>query len=376
MTENPGDTEQLRRALERQAAALRRLRRRVKRQESVTECLRDISKQLSLMHQRTLDQDGRREATVLAWVRRRIEACRDSIRDRIKRFLTPQLGRLQQYPPRPLAIPASYRKLPPLPEPPRITVVTPSYNQAAFLERTLKSVLDQDYPNLEYIVQDGGSADGTTEVLEHYQDRLARWESAQDRGQSHALNLGFRHATGELLAYLNSDDLLLPGSLHYVARYFAAHPEVDVVYGHRIVIDAQDREVGRWVLPPHDNEILSWVDYVPQETLFWRRSIWDRIGARIDEDFAFAMDWDLLLRFRDAGARFARVPRFLAAFRRHDRQKTSAQIDDVGVKEMNRLRERCLGRPITGAELSAHTRPFLRKHLLFHKLYLLGIMGY
>jgi glycosyltransferase involved in cell wall biosynthesis len=266
--------------------------------------------------------------------------------------------------------------LPRLPEPPLISLVTPSFNQARFLERTLRSVLDQDYPRLQYIVQDGGSTDETIDVLERFQDRLARWESARDRGQSHALNLGFGHASGDVLAYLNSDDLLLPGSLHYVAHFFSTHPQVDVVYGHRIVIDAADREIGRWVLPPHDNDVLSWADFVPQETLFWRRSIWEKVGGWIDEDFHFAMDWDLLLRLREAGACFARVPRFLAAFRVHEEQKTSARIADVGIKEMDRLRQRCLGRPVSGAEIAARTRPFLRKHLLFHKLYRLGVLGY
>jgi hypothetical protein len=115
---------------------------------------------------------------------------------------------------------------------------------------------------------------------------------------------------------------------------------------------------------------------VPQETLFWRRRIWEKIGAQIDESYQFAMDWDLLLRLRDAGARFARVPRFLAAFRVHDLQKTTAQIADIGVKEMERLRRRCLGRQVSGEEVSQRIRPFLRKHVLFHKLYRLGVMGY
>src|SRR5262249_36979350 len=190
-----------------------------------------------------------------------------------------------------------------------------------FLERTLKSVLGQGYPRLEYIVQDGGSTDETAEVLERYRGLLHHCESAPDRGQAHAINLGFGHGTGEILAYLNSDDLLLPGTLHYVAHYFATHPEVDAVYGHRVLIDENDAEVGRWVLPPHNDALLSWADYVPQETLFWRRRIWDKVGASLDETFQFALDWDLLIRFRDAGARFVRLPRFLGGFRVHAQQK-------------------------------------------------------
>src|SRR5207244_4015693 len=131
-------------------------------------------------------------------------------------------------------------------------------------------VLGQQYPRLEYIVQDGGSSDETPAVLERYRPQLTRWESRADRGQAHAINLGFRHATGDVLGYLNSDDLLLPGAVRYVGAFFARHPQIDVVYGHRVMIDESDAEVGRWVLPPHEDEVLRWVDYVPQETLFWR----------------------------------------------------------------------------------------------------------
>jgi hypothetical protein len=366
----------LRQEMEQQAAALRVLRRQLRRRRDTDECLRNISHHVTLIHAHLQREEARRGARLTGWLRRRLGALRNRIRSRIQRFLTPHLGRLQQYQPRPLRIPASYTRLPSLSQPPLLSVVTPSFNQAAFLERTMKSVLDQEYPRLEYIVQDGGSTDDSVCILERYQERLAHWESARDRGQSHAINLGFRHATGDILAYLNSDDMLLPGSLHYVAHYFETHPEVDVVYGHRVVIDTDDCEIGRWVLPPHNDEILSWADYVPQETLFWRRRIWEKIGGQIDEDFQFAMDWDLLLRLRDAGARFARVPRFLAAFRVHTQQKTSAKIEDIGLKEMKRLRERAVGRPVSGEEINARILPFLRKHIFFHKLYRAGVVRY
>jgi len=307
--------------------------------------------------------------------RRRREAyygARRSLRAR----LSPKLGVLDQYPPRPLSIPRHYRKRTVLPRTPSITLVTPSFGQAAFLERTLRSVLEQDYPRLEYIVQDGGSRDGSTDILDRYRARLARCVSAPDRGQAHALNLGFSETTGDVMGYLNSDDLLLPDALHEVAAAFERHPEVDVVYGHRVVIDEEDREIGRWVLPSHDDAVLSWADYVPQETLFWRRRIWERVGAHMDESFRFALDWDLLLRFRDAGARFLRLPRFLGGFRVHAAQKTSAQMENLGLVEMARLRERCHGRPVTEREIRHHVRPYLTRHLLLHKLYRLGLKEY
>jgi glycosyltransferase involved in cell wall biosynthesis len=291
----------------------------------------------------------------------------------LRRSFGPYLGVLHQYPPRRWRPPAPFRGSLPSP-PPVISVVTPSYNQARFLPRTVESVLGQCYPRLEYIVQDGGSTDGTPALLERYRARLAHCESRRDNGQADALNRGFRRATGEVLAYLNSDDLLLPGALACVADYFRRHPEVDVLYGHRIIIDPEDHEVGRWVLPPHDDDVLSWSDLVPQETLFWRRGIWEAVGGRVDESFRFALDWDLLLRFRAAGARFARVPRFLGAFRVHPAQKTSAWMDGIGRMEIDRLRRRCHGRGVTEEEVTRQVRPYLRRHMAHHLLYRAGVL--
>jgi hypothetical protein len=321
---------------------------------------------------RIQEEAAARAAEEEARRRRREEYYR--ARRTLRARLSPKLGVLDQYPPRPLSVPSAYTARPDLRQPPLITLVTPSFGQAAFLERTLLSVLGQDYPRLEYIVQDGGSRDGSAAILERYRKRLARCVSAPDRGQAHALNLGFSGTTGEVMGYLNSDDLLLPGALHEVAAAFARHPEVDVVYGHRIVIDEEDREIGRWVLPLHDDTVLSWADYVPQESLFWRRRIWEHVGGRVDESFRFALDWDLLLRFRDAGARFLRLPRFLGCFRVHAAQKTSSQMEDVGLVEMARLRERCHGRPVADDEIRRRVRPYLWRHLVVHKLYRLGLV--
>ncbi|MDH5505843.1 MAG: glycosyltransferase [Anaerolineae bacterium] len=290
----------------------------------------------------------------------------------------PKLGVLHQYPPKPMSLPKKYRSPSSMPpgDWPQISIVTPSYNQADFLERTVESVLNQNYANLQYILQDGASTDGTAALLDNYKSALAHIESRQDDGQAHAVNLGFAKATGEIMAYLNSDDILLPGTLHYVAGYFARHPAVDVVYGHRIIINQDDDEIGRWVLPPHRAKVLSWADYIPQETLFWRRRIWEAAGAQMDESFKFALDWDLLLRFREAGANFVRLPRFLGAFRVHSDQKTTAQIDDLGQQEMARLRARCHGREVTWQEINTHIKPYLRRSVWVHKMYRLGLLRY
>jgi glycosyltransferase involved in cell wall biosynthesis len=244
------------------------------------------------------------------------------------------------------------------------------------LERTLRSVLDQEYPKLQFAVQDGGSQDSTVDVLNQYADRLTHSASHPDKGQAHAINLGFKQVQGDIMAYLNSDDLLLPGTLHYVADYFQRHPKVDVIYGHRVLIDEDNAEVGRWVLPRHDNYTLGWVDFVPQETLFWRRSIWDKAGGAMDESFHFALDWDLLLRFVAAGAKVVRVPRFLGAFRLHDAQKTSTQIATRGEEEIQKLRERTLGRKVMLSEVGLAIKSYLRRHVWYRHLYRFGLVRY
>ncbi|BAN36202.1 glycosyltransferase involved in cell wall bioproteinsis [Sulfuricella denitrificans skB26] len=275
----------------------------------------------------------------------------------------PKLGRLRQYAPKDLQFPTSYFKTPMPLMAPKISIVTPSFNQAKFIERTLKSVLDQSYPNFEYFVQDGGSTDGTTDLLKNYTDQLTGWASCPDHGQSQAINTGFARTSGDIMAWLNSDDILLPGALGYVAEYFNLHPEVDVVYGHRLVIDENDQQIGRWMMPVHDSKVLSWADLIPQETMFWRRSIWEKAGGRIDESFQFAMDWDLLARFRDAGAKFVRLPRFIGGFRVHPHQKTSTEISDIGIWEMNRIRQRLLGHIPSKSEIQNAVFPYLLRHV-------------
>jgi glycosyltransferase involved in cell wall biosynthesis len=225
---------------------------------------------------------------------------------------------------------------------PTIAIVTPSYNQARYLEQTIRSVLDNGYPLLKYAVVDGGSHDETRMILNRCGHRLTYWVSEPDRGQSHAIQKGFEQVNGEIMGYLNSDDILLPGALGLVAAYFATHPGVDVVYGHRILINESGLEVGRWILPPHSNEATKRADYIPQETLFWRSEVYRQVGG-IDTSFRFAMDWDLILRFQAAGVVFRRLPYFLACFRIHEAQKTSAIKESVGDVEVDLLRARELG---------------------------------
>jgi glycosyltransferase involved in cell wall biosynthesis len=288
---------------------------------------------------------------------------------RARRIIAPRLGNLNQYGPIPLCGLPTYTSLTAQANLPTISLVTPSYHQGHFIERTLLSVLNQKYPKLEYHVQDGGSSDQTIALLKRYEEQLSGWISEKDSGQSQAINRAFAKTSGEIMAWLNSDDLLLSGALHTVADYFNRHPDVDVVYGNRLLIDENDMEIGRWIMPGHDNAVLSWVDYVPQETMFWRRRIWDKVGGQIDESFRFAMDWDLLVRFRDVGAKFSHIPQFLGAFRIHEQQKTSALINEVGHQEMDRIRNRALGRVPSRKEIKAATLSYLLKHIAIDMLY-------
>lgn len=258
-----------------------------------------------------------------------------------------QLGVLRHYEPRPIQWDLRLPNRGRLSESrlPAIVIVTPSYNQDKFLESTILSVLNQNYPKLRYRVQDGGSKDRSPEIIQRYADRLAGWYSGKDRGQSDAIRRGFDELPGEaedIMAWLNSDDFIAPRVLRFVAEYFVRHPHVDVIYGHRIIIDDHDREVGRWIMPPHDRASLEWIDYVPQETLFFRRRIWNQVGG-LDPTFQFALDWDLLARFQEAGARIVRLPYFLGCFRLHSEQKTSAHIHTTGHEEMTRIRTRIHG---------------------------------
>jgi glycosyltransferase involved in cell wall biosynthesis len=288
-------------------------------------------------------------------------------------WLRPPMWTFEQHPPRPLNRVA----LPPPPvmpaQVPRIAIVTPSFNHARYLDATIDSVLDQNYPNLHYHVQDGASEDGTVELLKNRGNRIS-WRSERDSGQSHAINLGFAGVDCDIMAYLNSDDTYLPGTLGYVANFFMARPDIDIVYGHRVFVDGDGLEVGRAVLPTHHGKTLRYADYIPQETMFWRRRVWQALKA-IDENFHYALDWDFILRAQAAGFKFARLPRFLACFRIHDQQKTAATYH-IGRREMQVLRFRHLGFPPTQMEIRRAVAPYVARQFAFHWSYKLGLLRY
>jgi glycosyltransferase involved in cell wall biosynthesis len=228
----------------------------------------------------------------------------------------------------------------------RVTIVTPSFNQAPFLERTLRSVLDQDHPDLEYIVVDGGSTDGSPEIIRRYADRLAWWVSEPDRGQTDAINKGFARATGAILAWLNSDDTYEPGAVRDAAAYLDSHPAVGMVYGDADFIDADGRVIGRFNARRTDyDRLLRGAVYIPQQTAFFRRVLWEQVGP-LDPDFYFAMDYDLWVRIAKV-SRLEYLPgRVWANFRLHYAAKTIAN-DPRCWPEMLKVHRREGGHPIS-----------------------------
>lgn len=208
---------------------------------------------------------------------------------------------------------------------PKISIVTPSFNQGKYLEKAIISVLDQNYPNIEYIIIDGGSTDNSVEIINKYESHLKYWVSEPDRGQSNALNKGFARATGDLLSWLNSDDYLLPGALQTVASLSVSEPNAALFVGGGLFVDAQGREIDR-KLPAQDlsfESLLTWLDdfHFIQPSCFFTPKAWQVCGP-LDERIHMAMDLDLWLKF-GRFFRFARTDALLSCARLHDSAKTT-----------------------------------------------------
>ena len=210
---------------------------------------------------------------------------------------------------------------------PKITVVTPNFNQGAFLERTILSVLNQNYPNLEYIIMDGGSTDKSVEIIKQYQDRLTFWESKQDKGMYDAINKGFKISTGDIMCWINSDDILWKNSLNYVASIFHEQSSVQWIQGLPSVIDENDELIyqrpqvfSKWFfyLKKYEDSFM----FIQQESTFWSRKLWLKSGGKMNLNFQLASDFDLWLRFFRYEKLYSSHQQ-LGAFRKRVNQKSS-----------------------------------------------------
>ena len=209
---------------------------------------------------------------------------------------------------------------------PKISIVTPCFNHAEFLEKTILSVLAQNYPDLEFIIMDGGSTDGSVDVIKRYEKHLAHWVSEKDRGQSHAINKGFQKASGEILTWLNSDDWLEPGVLNLIAKHARQYPDAGAFVGHGRIVDTAGkqvyyREAGELTF----ERFCQWLDGGDflQPSCFFRRSAWELVGP-LDENTHIAFDVDLWLRMVRKDIRFQRIDALLSTSLAHGRAKTTA----------------------------------------------------
>jgi glycosyltransferase involved in cell wall biosynthesis len=225
-----------------------------------------------------------------------------------------------------------------LPALPKVSIIIPSFNQAQFLEASIRSALEQDYPNIEYIIVDGGSKDNSVEIIKKYQDRLAWWISEKDRGHADALNKGFSHARGEILAWLNSDDLYLPHAVSEAVAVLKDHPEVGMVYGDADLIDDSGAPAGKFASKQTSyRQMLRGSVHIPQATTFFRADVWHQVGP-LDLSLFFSFDYDLWVKIAKV-SKVLYVPKRWAKFRIHEAGKTIVN-DDRCYPDMLRVLER------------------------------------
>ena len=225
----------------------------------------------------------------------------------------------------------------------KISIITPSFNQGQFIEQTIQSVLSQDYPNIQYIIMDGGSTDNTLSILKKYKGKLT-WFSRKDKGQSDAINKGLQLVTGDIVAWLNSDDYYLPGTLNKVTEYFELHKEAQWVSGDYLVINEKGKEIHSFVcwykrILSHFSSFftLSFTNYINQPSTFWRKSFQNQLNL-LNEELSYCMDYDLWLRFmKQSPVHIIRSP--LSAFRVHSVSKGGSQFKKQFKEELKVIKD-------------------------------------
>jgi glycosyltransferase involved in cell wall biosynthesis len=221
----------------------------------------------------------------------------------------------------------------------KISIVTPSYNQSEFLESCIRSIINQNYDDTEYIVMDGGSDDGSVDIIQKYEGQIDFWRSEPDEGQPAAIEEGFQRATGDILCWVNSDDVLLPGALSAVAQAFEEHPQYGIVAGNSYRIDREGMVLTRQISIPVTFEalLLWWGASTVQPAYFWRRDLYEQVGG-IDTSIRMPFDHELFLRMAHR-SRVCAIDKFLAALREHDETKT-ATLGDIRAREHEELRRK------------------------------------
>lgn len=237
---------------------------------------------------------------------------------------------------------------------PLVSIIIPSYNQARFLEFTIQSILEQDYPNLEILLVDGGSTDGSVDIIRRYADRFAWWVSEKDKGHADALNKGFARAKGEIIAWLNSDDTYYPGAISDAVRILQENPDVGLVYADADLTDENGKIIGRFASRQTDyKKLLRGSVHIPQATTFFRADLYRQVGA-LSLSLFFAFDYDLWVRLSKV-SRLLYVPHRWATFRLHDEGK-SVKNDDRCYPDMLKVYERERGKGISWMWLRAKVR--------------------
>lgn len=239
-------------------------------------------------------------------------------------------------------------------DPPLVSIVTPSLNQGRFIERTIRSVLAQDYPRIEYIVVDGMSDDETSNVLKEYEPYITKIIREPDTGQANAINKGFKAANGEILAWLNSDDCYFSAStVSDAVSFLRSRPDCDLVYGRRKFIDADGHHIAK-IRPFREfsYDILKRWGYIPQECCFWTTQIYERAGGFVDESYDVAMDYELWLRMLKNGAHFVSLNQFLGLYRAHPEAKSIAKWRSTGLAEVATVQTRYCERTSTPFQMN------------------------
>jgi glycosyltransferase involved in cell wall biosynthesis len=246
-----------------------------------------------------------------------------------------------------------------LPNLPKVSIITPSFNQGQFLEASIRSVLEQDYPNIEYIIVDGGSKDDSLEIIKKYADagHLAWWVSEKDKGHADALNKGFSRATGDILAWLNSDDIYFPGAVSEAVSILKSHSEVGMVYGDADLIDDSGTTIGQFGSKQTSyRQMLRGSVHIPQATTFFRADVWRQVGP-LDLSLFFSFDYDLWVRIAKV-SQILYVPKCWAKFRIHGAGKTIIN-DDRCYPDMLRVLEREGGSWLSWLRLRMYARKLL-----------------